>query len=90
MKRRNCNDGILNAALIALGALAVVDNVVFHWLLAFHRFKQAWSGSVYVEVLLVLIGGDGHRRVRAGTPSPPSTLEQRVGDGYARPSHHHG
>jgi uncharacterized membrane protein len=54
--RRNCNDGILNAALIALGALAVVDNVVFHWLLAFHRFKQAWSGSVYVEVLLVLIG----------------------------------
>lgn len=34
----------------------MVDNVVFHWLLGFHRFKQGWSGRVYVEVLLVLTG----------------------------------
>lgn len=54
--RRDRNDGIVNAALVALGPLAMVDNVVFHWLLAFHRFKQVWSGSVYVEVLLVLTG----------------------------------
>jgi hypothetical protein len=41
----------------ALGALAVFDNVVFHWLLEFHRFKDGWAGSVYVEVALVLLGG---------------------------------
>jgi uncharacterized membrane protein len=54
--RRDRNDVMANAALIVLGALAVVDNVVFHWLLAFHRFKQGWPGSIYVEVLLVVIG----------------------------------
>jgi uncharacterized membrane protein len=46
----------LDGALVALGALAVVDNVVFHWLLQFHRFRDGWHGSVYVEVGLVLLG----------------------------------
>jgi hypothetical protein len=35
---------------------AVVDNVVFHWLLQFHRFKDGWGGSIYVEVSLVVLG----------------------------------
>lgn len=50
------DDAMVNAALIALGALAVVDNVVFHWALQFHRFKDGWAGSIYVEVTLVLAG----------------------------------
>lgn len=50
------NDGMFNAALIALGSLAVLDNVLFHWILEFHRFKEGWAGSVYVEALLVAGG----------------------------------
>lgn len=49
-------DAMVNAALIALGALAIFDNVVVHWLLEFHRFKDGWDGSVYVEMALVLVG----------------------------------
>lgn len=50
------DDAMINAALVALGALAVVDNIVFHWLLEFHRFKDGWAGSVYVEAALVALG----------------------------------
>ncbi len=47
---------MVDGALIALGVLAVGDNVIFHWLLGFHRFKDGWPGSIYVEILLVVIG----------------------------------
>lgn len=50
------SDAMINGGLIALGALAVFDNAVFHWLLEFHRFKDGWDGSVYAEGLLVLVG----------------------------------
>jgi uncharacterized membrane protein len=33
----------LDGALIAVGALAVVDNVVVHWLLGWHRLVDDWS-----------------------------------------------
>lgn len=48
--------GAVDGALIGLGVLAVVDNLVFHWLLAFHRFEDGWSGSIYVEVLVAAVG----------------------------------
>lgn len=48
-------DAAINASLVSLGLLAVVDNVVFHWMLGFHRFKQGWPGSIYVELLLVAV-----------------------------------
>jgi uncharacterized membrane protein len=52
------SDGLLAGALMALGALAVIDNVVFHWWLGFHRFNEAWSHelNLAVEASLVLTG----------------------------------
>ncbi len=49
------NDALVNGALIALGALAIVDNVVAHWLLGLHR---AIPGplAIPVEIGLVMLG----------------------------------
>jgi mono/diheme cytochrome c family protein len=66
------SDGLLAGALMALGALAVVDNVVFHWWLGFHRFNEAWSHEmnlaaeaslVLTGIAMVFIGGYKTRRV---------------------------
>lgn len=46
---------LVNGALISLGALAVVDNVVFHWLLGLHRAVPG-TGAEFVEVGLVALG----------------------------------
>jgi uncharacterized membrane protein len=68
--RKGAADGLLSGALIALGTLAVIDNVVFHWWLGFHRFNEAWSHetNLAVEVALVAVGvvmvGIGVRRIR--------------------------
>lgn len=49
------NDALLNGALIGLGALAILDNVVSHWLLGLHRaIPGPWAGPV--EVGLVALG----------------------------------
>jgi len=31
------NDALVNGALIAIGALGILDNLVVHWLLGHHR-----------------------------------------------------
>lgn len=55
MDRNDHNDALINGALIALGALAIVDNVVAHWLLGLHRaIPGPWAGAV--EVGLVVLG----------------------------------
>jgi hypothetical protein len=46
---------MINGALIALGALGIVDNIVFHWLLQFHRAVPG-PHALTVEVVLVMIG----------------------------------
>ncbi len=55
MPRHERNDALLNGALIGLGELAVLDNVIAHWLLRLHR---AIPGPLagYVEVGLVVLG----------------------------------
>lgn len=50
MKQRT--DAMINGALIALGGLGILDNVVFHWLLELHR---AIPGEHALEVELVLV-----------------------------------
>lgn len=55
-RSRDLNNSMVDEALVALGLLAVLDNVVSHWLLGAHRVVTSWSGSVYVEVALVLVG----------------------------------
>ena len=87
--RPDRNDGIVNAALMVLGVLAVVDNVLFHWLLAFHRFKQGWPGSIYVEVVLVVVGSAMViRRVPAGAPVPQATVDHQMGWDVHGPGRH--
>ena len=43
---------LINGALIAIGALGVVDNVVVHWVLGLHR---AVPGPYALEVELALV-----------------------------------
>lgn len=63
-------DAMINGALIALGALAVVDNVVAHWLLGLHRAVPGpWAGPVEVGLVLggaglVVLGLRRERRAR--------------------------
>lgn len=56
MDRRT--DAMINAALIVLGAAAVIDTVVVHWLLNWHRLVD-WLDDpllLFLEVLVVFIG----------------------------------
>jgi uncharacterized membrane protein len=45
---------LVNGALIALGALGVLDNVVFHWILELHRAIPG-PHALTVEVVLVIV-----------------------------------
>lgn len=46
---------LVNGALIAGGMIAIVDNIVSHWLLGLHRAVPG-SAAGPVEVLLVVFG----------------------------------
>ncbi len=48
----------VSGALVGLGALAVIDNVIVHWLLGWHRLNEMWSHerNLMGEVVLVVLG----------------------------------
>ena len=48
------NNAMINGALIALGALGIVDNIVFHWILELHRAVPG-RHALTVEVVLVIV-----------------------------------
>jgi uncharacterized membrane protein len=48
------SDAMLNGALVAIGALGVVDNIVVHWLLGLHRAVPG-PNALAVELVLVAI-----------------------------------
>ncbi|MCE7981793.1 MAG: DUF2243 domain-containing protein [Caldilinea sp. CFX5] len=50
----NRTDALVNGALIALGVLGIVDNVVAHWLLGLHRAAPG-PNATPVEVILVVL-----------------------------------
>jgi uncharacterized membrane protein len=55
MNRKQRNDVLINGALMALGALAIIDNVVAHWVLELHRvYEGEWTFQV--ELALVALG----------------------------------
>lgn len=55
MFRNDRNDPLINGILIALGALAIVDNIMANWLLGLHRaIPGPWAGPV--EAALVVLG----------------------------------
>lgn len=64
------NGAMVNGALIALGAVAILDNVVTHWLLGLHRAVPGGAatvveiGLVVVGIVLVLIGVTRERHAR--------------------------
>ena len=46
---------LINGALIGIGALAIVDNIVAHWILGLHHaIPGPWATPV--EIGLVLLG----------------------------------
>lgn len=62
-------DALLNGALIALGAAAILDNIFSHWLLGLHRAVPGeWAMPVEVGLVLlgaILVGLGVRREVRA-------------------------
>lgn len=46
---------LLNGGMVALGAVAVIDNVVSHWWLGLHRAVPS-DAATAVEVFLVILG----------------------------------
>jgi uncharacterized membrane protein len=52
MRERNL--AMINGALIALGALGIVDNIVFHWILELHRAVPG-PHALTVEAALVIV-----------------------------------
>jgi uncharacterized membrane protein len=57
-RQRREVDAMIDGALIAVGALAVLDNVVVHWLLGWHRLVEGWphGANLAAEVALVVLG----------------------------------
>ncbi|TYL36121.1 hypothetical protein CV102_24120 [Natronococcus pandeyae] len=52
-------DAMLNGALMVIGAAAVVDTVVFHWVLEWHRLIEGAPDPelFFLELGVVLVGG---------------------------------
>lgn len=50
------NGAMVNGALIALGATAILDNLLAHWLLGLHRAVPDTGTAAAVETALVAVG----------------------------------
>ena len=77
MFKNDRNDVLINGALIALGALAIVDNVVAHWLLGLHRaIPGPWAGVVEVGLIvlgagMLILGAYGEKYRHGGADASP-------------------
>jgi hypothetical protein len=49
------NDAMLNGALIVVGALGVLDNVVVHWILGWHRIIDDHPHALELEIAAVAV-----------------------------------
>jgi uncharacterized membrane protein len=49
------NDALVNGALIALGGLGIFDNVVFHWILGWHRAIEDSPYALHIEIGIVAL-----------------------------------
>ncbi|MEV4202989.1 hypothetical protein [Micromonospora globbae] len=47
---------MVDGALIALGAVAILDNVVAHWLLGLHRAVPDGTAATVVEIGPLVVG----------------------------------
>jgi uncharacterized membrane protein len=69
------NEAMLNGALIALGTVAILDNVVVHWLLRLHRavpgphaLAVEWS-VIALGAVLLAVGAWREWRARERRPA---------------------
>jgi hypothetical protein len=91
------NSAALNGALMAVGLLAVVDNVVFHWLLGLHRLFDGPELVVFAtEAVLVVLGiamfglgmfreGRARATLMEGPRAPPDAEGRRGRRAAGRP-----
>ncbi len=52
---RERTDAMLNGALIGLGALGILDNVVVHWILGWHRAIEDHPHTLEIEIGIVVV-----------------------------------
>jgi len=56
MKNKTRNHILLNGMLISVGLIAVLDNVISHWLFKWHRILPDETLSKYLETALFITG----------------------------------
>jgi hypothetical protein len=49
------NHAMLNGALVALGALGILDNVMVHWILGWHRAIEGSPYALHMEIGVVAV-----------------------------------
>jgi uncharacterized membrane protein len=79
---------MLNGALIAVGALGVLDNVIVHWFLGWHRAIEGSPHSLAMEIslvavgtLMVVTGAVRERRARGSEPDRAAPKGMESDDG---------
>ena len=56
MKNKERNHVLLNGMLISVGLIAVLDNIISHWIFKWHRILPDETLSEYLEIALFIIG----------------------------------
>lgn len=56
MKSKDRNHVLLNGMLISVGLLAILDNIISHWLFKWHRILPDETLSKYLEIALFIAG----------------------------------
>lgn len=56
MNDKERNGVLLNGVLMTLGTVAILDNLISHWILGLHRVLPDRALSGYLEVALFILG----------------------------------
>lgn len=56
MKNKERNHVLLNGMLISVGLIAVLDNIISHWIFKWHRISPDETLSKYLEIALFVVG----------------------------------
>lgn len=56
MKNNDRNRILINGCLISLGSVAVLDNIISHWLFKWHRILPDETLSQYLEIAIFILG----------------------------------
>jgi uncharacterized membrane protein len=47
-------NAMINGALIAMGILGIVDNIVIHWMIGLHRAIEGSEYALHAEIVLII------------------------------------